>query len=774
MHGLQERSAVASRRLRGSDVIVSTRRIRDLLAELRRRHVFRVAAVYAAAAFVVLQVADIAFPALNLPQWATTLVVVIAALGFPVAIVVGWMLEWSAPAIPVPLQDASRATPDRVVLAVMPFNVGGRQDFQYLSEGMVDILSSKLRSGDVRPVDPHTLLGLGARQVGTARDPAGARRVAERCDADLFVLGNIVEAGGYLHTDAALYATGAQLSLVAEATAEGAAGDLFSLVDELARQLLAGLTTGPGARLTRLAMTMTGSFDALKAYLEGEREMRAMRRIPAVEAYRVAVDRDPEFALAWYRLAVASLWSGQLERSRDAIERAVELGVRLSDHDRMLVVAFRAFLRGQAEDAEHLYRVVVGSHPDDLEAWYQLAEVLFHYGPLRGHSLLESRAAWERTLSLEPEHMSALTHLAVIAAADGKRSEVGELVRRATAISPAGDAVTWMLALQAWEASDATAQAEVVARLRSASDFAVARAAWYVSVPGKCADGPKRLAALLTEAMRAPEVRAVGHLWIGHLELAGGHLRAALAEIARARSLHHPAGFVHGAQLALVPVLETRRDEIMELRTSLEGWNAEEVPQSMIAGDYFTVHNGLYPQLRTYLLGLVAARLGDAEAARGYARSLEEWSGRPEAADLAADQARSVLATLAWSAGRKEEALDLLEASCMGALFELTMASPFFSQARERWLRAELLAASGREEEALQLFGSFTGHSIYDLIYRAPSHDRRGRIFEETGRPAEAARHYRRFLELWSDADAELQPWRQRAKARLAALGEPD
>jgi len=755
-------------------VIASTRRIGDLVAELRRRHVFRVAAVYAAAAFVVLQVADIAFPALNLPQWATTLVVVAAALGFPVAIVVGWVVERAAPVAAVPLRDPTagmRAGP--AVLAVLPFHVGGSQDFQYLSEGMVDILSSKLRSGDVRPVDPHTLLGLGARQAGTARDAAAARRVAERCDADFFVLGNILEAGSRLHADAALYAVGSRLSLVAEATAEGTASDLFALVDELARQLLAGLTKGPGARLTRLATTTTRSFEALKAYLEGEREMRAMRRIPAAEAYQLAVDRDPEFALAWYRLAVAALWSGQAERSRDAIERAAALGARLSDHDRMLVDAFRAFLRGQAEEAEHLYRVVVGNRPDDLEAWYQLAEVQFHYGPLRGRSLHESRAAWERTLSLEPEHMSALAHMAVIAAAEGDRAEVAELVRRAAAISPDGDAVTWMLALQAWEAGDTSAQREVLQRLRAASDFTAARAAWYVSVPGKCVGGPKRLAALLTEATRAPEVRAVGHLWTGHLELSEGHLREARAQITRARSLSPPTGFVHEALLALVPVLETHRDEMERLRESLDVWDAEDVSPTLIAGDYFTVHNGLHPQLRDYLLGVVSARLGDGESARSYARALEERGGRPEAADLAADQSRSVLATLAWGEGRKEEALSLLEASCMGALFELTMASPFFSQARERWLRAELLAATGRLEEALTWFRSFAGHSIYDLIYQAPSHYRRARIHEELGEPAEAARHYRRFLELWTHADAELATWLDRAEVRLAELPSP-
>ncbi|KPK81978.1 MAG: hypothetical protein AMS25_04090 [Gemmatimonas sp. SM23_52] len=64
-----------------------------LLAELKRRRVFRVAVVYAAVAFVIWLAAEIAFPALALPDWTLTLVVVLTLLGFPVAIVFAWAFD---------------------------------------------------------------------------------------------------------------------------------------------------------------------------------------------------------------------------------------------------------------------------------------------------------------------------------------------------------------------------------------------------------------------------------------------------------------------------------------------------------------------------------------------------------------------------------------------------------------------------------------------------------------------------------------------------------
>jgi hypothetical protein len=65
----------------------------SFFAELKRRKVFRVAVVYAATAFVVLQAADIMLPSLGVPAWALSFLVVVVVLGFPIALVLAWALE---------------------------------------------------------------------------------------------------------------------------------------------------------------------------------------------------------------------------------------------------------------------------------------------------------------------------------------------------------------------------------------------------------------------------------------------------------------------------------------------------------------------------------------------------------------------------------------------------------------------------------------------------------------------------------------------------------
>jgi len=63
--------------------------------QLRERKVCRAAAVYAIFSWVILQLGEIVFPVLGLPPWTLTLVVLVAVAGFPVAMILAWVLQWT-------------------------------------------------------------------------------------------------------------------------------------------------------------------------------------------------------------------------------------------------------------------------------------------------------------------------------------------------------------------------------------------------------------------------------------------------------------------------------------------------------------------------------------------------------------------------------------------------------------------------------------------------------------------------------------------------------
>ena len=67
--------------------------MKGFFLELRKRHVVKVSIAYLVVAWLVLQLADVIFPALGLPDWSITLVLGLLATGFPVAIVLAWVFD---------------------------------------------------------------------------------------------------------------------------------------------------------------------------------------------------------------------------------------------------------------------------------------------------------------------------------------------------------------------------------------------------------------------------------------------------------------------------------------------------------------------------------------------------------------------------------------------------------------------------------------------------------------------------------------------------------
>jgi predicted RNA polymerase sigma factor len=91
----------------------------------------------------------------------------------------------------------------------------------------------------------------------------------------------------------------------------------------------------------------------------------------------------------------------------------------------------------------------------------------------------------------------------------------------------------------------------------------------------------------------------------------------------------------------------------------------------------------------------------------------------------------------------------------------------------ERFLRAEALEQLGDEGAALGWYEALTQTSALEIAYLAPTYLRSARILERLGATDSAAVHYRRFIDLWRDCDAEQRPALLDAEQRLRALHAP-
>ncbi|UCF39981.1 MAG: hypothetical protein JSW43_09585, partial [Gemmatimonadota bacterium] len=224
------------------------------------------------------------------------------------------------------------------------------------------------------------------------------------------------------------------------------------------------------------------------------------------------------------------------------------------------------------------------------------------------------------------------------------------------------------------------------------------------------------------------------------------------------------------ALVALTPFRLATRAELEDLRERLENFDADAVPPSVSQGVWFSAANGLHPLLRSYLLGVVSARLGDREAARRYAAEAARLRVPPSTGSLQDDIVRRVRATAALASGDTAAALAQLEGMRFQVWHQLSIASPLISGAAERYLLATLLEQAGRDAEAIRWYGTFEGLAGHDRLYAAPAHSRRGTIYEQLGDRERAELHYRRFAALWRDADSEFQPMVEEAEGALARL----
>jgi class 3 adenylate cyclase/TolB-like protein len=185
----------------------------------------------------------------------------VLAIGVPavaLAAVAVWLLHGRGP------EPTAAASP--LAVAVLPFAVRAGPDLAYLSEGMVNLLSTKLDgAGALRSVDPRAIVGAAGGGSGEGvTAPEQGRAIADRLGAGLFLLGTVLQAGDRLHLDATLYG-GRGSETMAEASVEGDADRLFELVDELVSELLRERFRGPAARLGRISALTTHSLPALKA-----------------------------------------------------------------------------------------------------------------------------------------------------------------------------------------------------------------------------------------------------------------------------------------------------------------------------------------------------------------------------------------------------------------------------------------------------------------------------------------------------------------------------
>lgn len=652
-------------------------------------------------------------------------------------------------------------------IAVLPFATHSASRFEYLREGAAEMLSATLDgAGAIRTVDSYAVRGYcGADQQS---DLQLGKALAHRFGADRFILGAVISAGRRICVKASLHEADGAVKESVE-TEPANESQIFELIDEVARRILAAEHDGPAGRLARSAAETTASLSALKHFLEADRHFVAGRWISAREVYSCAVAEDPGLALAWERMSWASCWLLLPDEARAFADRALASIDRLSERDALRLHAFRAYLHGNSAEAEQNYRSLLSRWPDDVQSYVGLGLSLLMLNPMRGRSPDEGIDPLSYALILDPENIDARLMLTYLLSRHGNHDELDSL----RAWLPADSDYKLMVASNHAVARKNIAEmSEIRGILQQAPDMLVHECVRYAAVIGRDWGEAQRLAAVLTSATRAPAVRAMGHILMGQAHVVRGCLKAARQEYRLAQTLSSMLAGAYGALAAILPFANTSQKELDSLRRELASWDTDTELDNGVAHLSFLVHSTVYPQLREYLLGMLNLRMGKKARALHHAARLESLSGTNEAVALGHDLSLSVRAQSANEDGNLPEALHLFDLMRFQPSYErVQMQSPFFSENLERYTRGRLLESAGRLDEALRWYDNLCENGLHEFVYLAPTHLRRGLIRQRLGDRDHAIEHFRHVRELWCGADAALQPTVAEATRQLSRLG---
>ena len=418
--------------------------LKGFFAELRRRRVIRVLLLYAIGGWIIIQVAATVLPGLNVPAWSVTLVIVLVALGLPLAAIVAWAFDVDDAGIrraqvAPPARHAGRAavavTPDddgRRSIAVLPFvNMSGDPENEYFSDGISEEILNLLTKLPMLRVSSRT--SSFAFKGKKAHIPA----VAQRLGVTTILEGSVRRAGERVRITAQLIDTKSDSHLWSESY-DRRLEDVFAIQDDIAHCIVTALEVSltPTERRA-IQYAATADPRAYDFYLRGRSYYNRMTKrgfTHALTLYQEAIERDPNYALAF--VGIADVYSflfkyggGTPEiagRALEASRRAVELGPDLAEAHSSRGLALS--INGRHAEAEGEFEHALRLNPSLYEAYYFYGRDCISQG-----SPDKAARLFAKSVALNPDNYEALIFLAAAYRDSGKRAEAADTERRVVA-----------------------------------------------------------------------------------------------------------------------------------------------------------------------------------------------------------------------------------------------------------------------------------------------------------------------------------------------------
>jgi tetratricopeptide (TPR) repeat protein/predicted Ser/Thr protein kinase len=297
-----------------------------------------------------------------------------------------------------------------VSLAVVPFrNASGDASLDWIGGSLAEMLTTDVgQSSQLRIVSSdrmHQLLRELRISSDTSLDGATLRRLSDFSGADQLVWGQYAKFGDQIRIDATLQDLKQQRTVSLKAEAANEKG-LLAAVDQLAHSIQGNLALSAEAvkELQATAFTpSTKSPQALRAYNEGLQFLRQGNNLEASKRFEAGTKDDPDFALAYSRLAQTYAGLGFDDKALDSSRKAVDLSQSLPPSERYLILANHAAISRDNQKAIESYEKLAMASPNDSEIELTLAKLYEDTG-----SLDTAREHLAKIVARDPSNLEAL------------------------------------------------------------------------------------------------------------------------------------------------------------------------------------------------------------------------------------------------------------------------------------------------------------------------------------------------------------------------------
>lgn len=406
--------------------------------ELKQRKVIRVAIVYVVIAWLVVEVASVMFPGLLLPDWTVRLVIGLAILGFPVALVLAWAIEVTADGVKLESSQPAAATETQPAepapakkdhfdsIAVLPFlNLSNDPENEYFSEGMSEeVLNLLCKLPQLTVASRTSSFSFKGKDVDLAT-------VARKLAVDVILEGSVRRFGDRVRITAQLIDGHSDRHLWSE-TYDRELKDVFQVQDEIARNIVSALelSLSPAQEKSLLARGAVRDMDAYDFYLRGRYYAERGEFTHALAMFEKAIELEPDYALAWAGAADAHSWATHWvqdtpEHRKGADEcslRALALAPELAEAHASRCLALQVI--GQYAESEAEAAAAIALDSQLFEAHYYLGRACFSQGKFD-----EAINSFKRASLIRPDDVSATTLLTTSYKSAGKEEEAMESVR---------------------------------------------------------------------------------------------------------------------------------------------------------------------------------------------------------------------------------------------------------------------------------------------------------------------------------------------------------